>query len=440
MPVTGLVRLPAGVTEIAAEIRLPDGAHDLTIEGASSIGPSRFGPSRGERTTLRVAANFHGRAIFTCHGCRHIRFAKFSIDGNRGALEKPLPMAPSGDTFATFYSDNGILVDETNGLSVEDVHFANITNFAILANHSSNINIDRVSVADSGSHNVKGRNNTSGGILFEEGTDSFTVTGSEFHNILGNGVWTHSRSGSPRNRAGKIAGNRFFDIGRDAIQIGHATEVRVEQNTGRRIGYPVEAIDVENNATPVGIDTSGNVDKSVYTGNRFEELDGKCIDLDGFHDGEVTHNVCVNKGTPESYPFGHFGIVVNNWNPEMKSEHITIADNTIDGAKFGGLFLIGSDHVVVRNHFLNLNEAHCNENAAKFGCVAIQGEPDVLRAGIYLGRIAAEWAQKRADASRGHIIRDNVITGYKMSERCIMTAPGVSLKESTIENNHCADQ
>lgn len=427
LPATGLVRLPAGVTDVQSEIRLPDGAHDLTISGS-------------EHTTLRAAANFRGRAIFSCHGCRGVHFKDFSIDGNRAALEKPRPLAPSGDSFAGFYPDNGILVEQTDGLSVERVGFVNITNFAILVNHSSNVLVDHVSVSDSGSRNAKGRNNTSGGILFEEGADNFIITSSEFRNILGNGVWTHSRITAPRNRAGKILDNRFSDIGRDAIQVGHATEVRVEGNSGKRIGYPVDAIDIENGATPVAIDTSGNVDKSVYTNNKFEELDGKCIDLDGFHDGEVTHNVCVNKGTPESYPFGHFGIVVNNWNPDMKSEHITISDNTIDGAKYGGLFLLGSNHVVVRNRFLNVNLAHCNENKAKFGCVGIQGEPDVLQAGIYLGRIAAEWAQKRGDASRDDVIRDNVITGYKMSERCVMAAPGVSLKESTIENNRCADQ
>ena len=213
----------------------------------------------------------------------------------------------------------------------------------------------------------------------------------------------------------------------------------MQSNTGSRIGFPAEAVDIENGATPVGVDTSGDVDHTVYTQNRFEEVDGKCIDLDGFHEGEVTFNTCVNKQGPGDYPFGHFGIVVNNWNPDMRSEHITIADNTIDGAKFGGIFLIGSNHTVLRNKLLNLNLAHCNENRAKFGCVAIQGEPDVLQAGIYLGRIAAEWAQKRADASRGHVIRDNLITGYKMEERCILAAPGVDLKQSTIQDNICRD-
>ncbi len=427
IPSTGTFRLPTGVTEVSAEIRIPDGAHDLTIAG-------------GDHTVLRAAAGFQGRAILSCKGCQRIRFANFAIDGNRAALEKPLPLAPSGDAFATFYPDNGILLQETQGATVEHVDFTNITNFAILVNHSSDIVVDRVAVSHSGSRNAKGRNNTSGGILFEEGVDRFTVSDSDFRDILGNGVWTHSRITAPRNRSGRIVNNHFSDIGRDAIQVGHATEVRVEGNRGKRIGYPAQAVDIENGATPVAVDTSGNVDKTVYTNNYFEELDGKCIDLDGFHDGEVTHNTCINKGTAASYPFGHFGIVVNNWNPQMKSEHITIADNTIDGAKFGGLFLIGSHQVVEHNRFLNLNLAHCNENAAKFGCVAIQGEPDVLQSGIYLGRVAAEWAAKRADPAHDNLIEGNTISGWRMKTRCIQAAPGVKLAGNTVRENICRDE
>ena len=91
--------------------------------------------------------------------------------------------------------------------------------------------IDHVSVKDSGSLNAKGRNNTTGGILLEEGTDQFTVTDSVFGNIRGNAVWTHSRYMSPRNSRGKIANNQFFDIGRDAIQVGHATRVDVTRQS-----------------------------------------------------------------------------------------------------------------------------------------------------------------------------------------------------------------
>ena len=427
IPRTGRVVLPPGIVTVTREIRVPQGAHDLVI----------VGHPRG--STLRAAASFAGRAVIVCRGAKNVRLAGFAIDGARQLRGERTGLPPSNVAFSDFYKHNGILAESTEGLSIARVRFRRVWGFSVLVNASKRVKIENIDVIDSGSRNGKGRNNTTGGVLFEEGAEDFEVRGSKFIRVLGNGVWTHSNYGSPRNARGRIVQNQFEEIGRDAVQVGHATEVRVEANRGSRIGYPVDAVDIENGATPVGVDTSGNVDKSVYTQNRFDELNGKCIDLDGFHDGEVTLNVCTNKGAAADYPHGHFGIVVNNWNPDMKSEHIVIADNTIDGAKFGGLFLIGSEHRVERNRFLNLNRAQCNEQAAKFGCVAIQGEPDVLQAGIYLGRIAAEWAQKRADASRGHVIRDNVITGFKMSERCVMAAPGVSLKDSTVAGNRCED-
>src|SRR5205085_7152779 len=111
---------------------------------------------------------------------------------------------------------------------------------------SRDITIDHVRIESSGSRDANGRNNTTGGILFEEGTTDFRVTNSEFYDVRGNGVWTHSLYTSPRNARGVIEGNRFDTIGRDAIQIGHATEVRVLDNIGRRIGYPARIVD----ATP----------------------------------------------------------------------------------------------------------------------------------------------------------------------------------------------
>jgi hypothetical protein len=62
-------------------------------------------------------------------------------------------------------------------------------------------------------------------------------------------------------------------------------------------------VDVEGGGIPVAIDTAGNVDQTVYAGNRFEEVNGKCIDLDCFHHGEVSHNSCVNRGSgPNAAP------------------------------------------------------------------------------------------------------------------------------------------
>ena len=200
--------------------------------------------------------------------------------------------------------------------------------------------IDHVSVRDSGSRNAKGRNNTTGGILLEEGTEQFSVGDSTFSNIRGNGVWTHSRYMAPRNRNGKILRNQFSEIGRDAIQVGHAVGRRSgRQPRARASDSRWRSMDVENGGTPVGIDTAGNVDQSTYERNRFEEIDGKCIDLDGFHDGAVRGNTCINRRPPEDYPFGHFGIVFNNASIEMRSRNIVVEDNELDGMKFGGIFL-----------------------------------------------------------------------------------------------------
>jgi hypothetical protein len=421
-PATGTVRLPPGVTEISSEIRLPDGAHDLTVSGDG-------------HSTLRAASNFRGRAMFSCKGCLRIHFANFSMDGNRRALERPMPLPPTGKSFADFFPDNGILVEEADGFSVDHLDFAHIASFAIIVSHSRKVLLEHVSVQDSGSLNAKGRNNTTGGILLEEGTDEFTVADSVFRNIRGNAVWTHSRYLSPRNRRGKIAGNQFFDIGRDAIQVGHASQVEVAGNRGGRIGLAAQLVDVENGGTPVGIDTAGNVDQSVYEHNSFEEIDGKCIDLDGFHDGSVRGNTCVNRRPPEDYPYGNFAISINNASIEMQSKNILIEGNQISGMKFGAIFAMGEGHIIRNNRMTRLNTAHCNETHDKFGCLTLAGEPGFLESGIYLAK-----GGERPGPARNITIENNIISGYKMAAHCIESAPSVKLSDNTIRKNTCANE
>jgi hypothetical protein len=333
------------------------------------------------------------------------------------------------------FGDNGILIEDTDGLAIDHVDLANITNFAALISHSKNVAIDHVSVKDSGSRNAKGRNNTSGGILLEEGCERFSVADSSFRNIRGNGVWTHSRYLAPRNRAGKILRNEFREIGRDAIQVGHAIGVEVADNHGARIGFPADLVDVENAGTPVGVDTAGNVEQSSYERNTFEETDGKCIDLDGFHDGAVRGNTCINRRPPEDYPYGNFGISINNASIEMQSKNIMIEDNRLSGMKFGGIFALGEGHVIRNNRMTNLNTAHCNETHAKFGCLAILGEPGFLESGIYLAKGGA-----RPAPAHNITIENNIISGYKMAAHCIESAPSVKLSDNIIRNNTCTNE
>ena len=413
-----MVRLPSGTILLDAGIALPDGSHDLTITGDS--------------TTLRASDSFRGAAILSCHNCRNITIRSLSIDGNRARLERPIGLPPSGQTFASFYSNNGLLFTDVSEVTVENVSFREIPGFAILASNAHGVHIDHVEVFDGGSNSPKGHNNTTGGILLEEGATHFDVRRCVLHSIRGNGIWTHSRQ--VRNADGAIADNTIDEVGRDAIQVGHATRVQVAGNHGRRIGYPVTEIDVESLAIPVGIDTAGNVDASAYEGNRFDGVNGKCIDLDGFHDGTVSDNICSNPGRPEDYPWGQFGIVMNNSNPEMESRNVAIEHNSILGAKFGGIFVIGSGNIVRGNRLDRINLAHCPDDAARFGC-SWPAQPGVLESGIYLGSRG-----ERSAPARGNIVEDNMIHGWRMKTHCIGFAPGVRAADNTVRANECSDE
>ena len=383
----------------------------MVLHAEVAIGPhTEVRGSAG--TVLKAASDFQGRAVIVVTG-DDVLLRDFAVDGNRAALEVRAGLPAYDTPFVRFTKGNGVLADGASHLRIQDVRFRNIAGFAVLASRARGVAIDEVSVSDSGGRNAAGRNNTTGGILLEEGTSDFSVTHSEFRNLRGNGVWTHSLYTSPRNARGLLAWNRFENIGRDALQAGHATEVRVEGNYGVRIGYPAEDVD----AIPVGIDTAGNVDRSSYAGNQFFEISGKCIDLDGFHDGEVRGNVCVHSG--------NYAIVMNNTNPDMQSERVRIEENLIDGARYGGIFVIGNENVVVRNRLLHLNTARC-------GCVYLAEEPEMLLSGIYLGQRA-----ERPAPARGNVVEDNTITGFRMDRHCVGRAPSIGPDWNTVRGNQC---
>ncbi|MFN7993912.1 MAG: right-handed parallel beta-helix repeat-containing protein [Bryobacteraceae bacterium] len=417
---TGVVELPAGALTLHRELTLPAGAHDLEIRGNAA------------GSTLQAASDFQGRALLVAEGGKALKFRNFSIDGNRAALEKRIGLPPADVPFARFYPNNGILVEHSSQVTVENIYFSHVSNLALLVNASSVVRITGVRVEDSGSLNPAGKNNATGGILLEEGTTDFTVRDCELRRIRGNAIWTHSNYGSPRNADGTIEHNQVEVVARDAIQVGHATRVRVEQNTGARIGYPVELVDILAYAVPVALDTAGNVDRSVYRGNQFDEIDGQCIDLDGFHDGEVRDNSCVSRKGFDEYPYAQYGIVFGNSNPDAKPENVTVAGNVIDGAGYGGLFLIGSRHMVTGNRFVNLNRNKCTGDMTQVRCNYAAEQPDLLRSCIYLAHGAARPAE-----TIGNRIAQNEISGFGADRWCITAAPGVKLAANQITGNRC---
>jgi hypothetical protein len=125
---------------------------------------------------------------------------------------------------------------------------------------------------------------------------------------------------------------------------------------------------------------------------------------------------------------------MNNTNPDMQSRNIRITGNTVDGMRFGAIFIIGSGHTVSGNHLMHLNLAHCND-PGPIDCGAVPNQPDILRTGIYLGAGA-----ERPDAAKGNVVEGNEISGYGMSRHCIGAAPGVSLTANTVSKNECSDE
>jgi hypothetical protein len=420
----GVFTLPPGVTTLKHGIVI-ENSDSLTVQGAPT------------GSTLRAADNFYGTALLTFRHAHNLSLTNFTVDGNRARVARPHGLPPSNFTFAMFEMGNGIAIEDADQLRATRLIIREIAGYALLVTRGRNVTLDGLSVSDSGSRNDNHRNNATGGVLLEDGTTDFTVTGCRFERIIGNALWTHSRLDAPRNARGLIRSNTFDTIGRDAIQIGHATDVRVLENRGMKIGYPFDAVDVEGGGVPVGVDTSGNVDQSLYSRNTFDEVNGKCFDLDGFHHSEVSFNTCRNRGGAADYPSGHYGIVFNNNNPQMRSEEVSIHDNTFTGMKYGAVFVLGSRHHIFRNQFLGVNRAGCPESHSKYQCLYFAGQPDILSAGIYLGESAASWS--RHEPASGNVIEDNVITGYGMTRRCIASAPAVLQGSNTVQRNQCKD-
>ena len=411
----GVVQLAAGVIEVDKPVMVASG---VEIRGNS------------KGSTIVMSARFQGKALLAIDGVGGVRLTSFRIKGNRADMRSDKGLPPDDVPFADFYGDNGVLIRRCKDVSLTGIEFTRIRSFAVLANASAGLKLSGVRVEDSGTLGPKGVNNTTGGVLFEEGASSFEVRGSTFLRIAGNAIWTHSNYKSPRNADGLIIGNTITEVARDAIQAGHATRIRVEKNRGSAIGYPVAHVDPY--ANPVAVDTAGDVDKSIYIDNHFAEINGHCIDLDGFHDGEVRGNTCVNRKAIEAYPHLHGGIVMGNNNIDMTSEKVTIAGNTVEGFAYGGLFLIGSGHVVENNRFLDINRAHCTGDMTRARCNYAPEQPGLLRSGIYLGGNGGRPAK-----TEGNVIRGNVITGFGMDRWCVEAGPGVDLAKSTLAGNRC---
>ncbi len=418
-----LVELPAGELHLDRPLSIPAGSKNIVIRGNAA------------GSTLVLDPGFKGTAAIVADRASNLTLSGFSIIGNRAEMKSEWYLPLQEAAFADYYTANGIVVRNSAAVTIRGISFSRIRAFPVIIDATSKSLIDSVTIEDSGTLNSAGYNNTTGGILLEEGSSEFEVRDSIIRRVAGNAIWTHSYARSPRQADGAIRRNLIQTVARDAIQVGHATRVRVEKNRGSSIGFPVEQVDFPGYATPVAIDTAGNVDQTVYTGNEFTDVAGQCFNLDGFHDGEVTGNSCVNNPAVAAQWLGlHFGISFGNHDPGMTSANVAIAHNTIDGFAYGALFLVGDHNRVEDNRFLNVNLSKCGTKPVPAKCAALPDEPDALRSGIYLSDNAG-----RPAITRDNTIRNNFITGFGIAQHCIGAKPGVSLKTDTMSGNSCKD-
>jgi hypothetical protein len=390
---------------------------------------------RGHKSGSRLVmkSGFRGSAAVVIEGVSNVTLSGFEIAGDRTSLSSPWHLPLREAAFADYYPANGILIRRSSKVTVRDVKISRVRTFAVLVNASNEVRLQTLRIAQSGTLNPAGRNNTTGGILFEEGCAGFEVADSTIENITGNAIWTHSYARSRRQRDGIIRGNTITTVGRDAIQVGHATNVQVTENHGSEIGFPAEWVDVENHGVGVALDTAGNVDHSTYAGNQFTDVNGQCIDLDGFHHGSVTGNSCINKKPLEAYPASHYGIVFGNNDPAATSTAIVVSNNVLEGFGYGALFLVGTGNTIENNRFTSMNRAHCGAEPVTARCnYALTEQPDLLRSGIYLAANGGRPAE-----TKNNVIRGNTITGFGMDHHCIAAAPGVELRVNQIAGNTC---
>ncbi|MCU0226481.1 MAG: right-handed parallel beta-helix repeat-containing protein [Bryobacterales bacterium] len=207
-----------------------------------------------------------------------------------------------------------------------------------------------------------------------------TVEDCLFERLSGHAFWGHGYGFQTLNQDILVRRNRFVEIGMDAVLIANATNATVEGNQFHRIGYvaagkpddlrpawyPGLREDGADNIPAVAIDTSGLVRHSAYRNNSMVNVNGHCIDLDGFTQGAVTGNLMRVSGREDAFAYtndhveefgghrqGNFtkGINLSNTAAAAPTEDVRIEGNTL--INMGGFAIALNDSqrcVVANNH------------------------------------------------------------------------------------------
>jgi len=295
----GVVRLRAGTWEIGHPVVIPASKRNLRIIGAGAV--------------LKRAAAVAEVLDIASEGTT---LEDLVIDGAQTSTTKlvyrdrdPMdPLLANGSSIriepgAKHITLRGLEIRRTQGYAVlSDARAADVEDVTIDSGtiRDSVEYTDVSTAAEKSDARETGYGSWGGGVHFQAGTTAHVkalrIMNSHFENIYGHAIWGHSNFVENLSEDVEVAGNTFRDIGLDAVQFGCVRDGLVERNHIRRIGYVAGAPKYRwadgQNYCGVGIDTAGWSSRCKYRGNTILNVNGPCIDLDGFSDGEVSNNTC----------------------------------------------------------------------------------------------------------------------------------------------------
>ena len=278
---------------------------------------------------------------------------------------------------------------------------------------------------------------------------ALTIEDSTFTRMAGHAIWGHGYGFHTLNEEVTVRRNRFTDIGLDAVLIGNVRRAVVEQNSFHRIGfvsfpadevarpawYPGLRDDGADNIPAVAIDSSGLVLNSVYRGNTMLNVNGNCIDLDGFTRGEVVENTMRVSGREDAWNYandlvaefgGHRqgnltkGINLSNTSGAAPTERVRIAGNTI--INLGGFAIALND-----SQRCSVEENHIRHYGHDYGPIILSNS---LR------------DPREQHISSENVIRDNYIHFY-LEAWCITEVDNLGggarpvVGPNAVYDNHC---
>jgi hypothetical protein len=347
----GVVRLGAGTWEIAHPVVIPASRRNLRIVGAGAV-------------LKRVAAVAEVLDIAS----EGVTLESLTIDGNQAGTTK-LVFTARDPMDSLLAAGSSVRIEPgSKRITLRGVEIRRTQGYAVLidarAADVEDVAIDSCFIRDSVQYThvgtpaekadtrETGYGSWGGGIHFQAGASAhvkgLSVVKSRFENIYGHAIWGHSNFVENLSEDVRVTGNTFRDIGLDAVQFGCVRNGLVEDNEMSRIGYiagvPKYRLANGDSYCGAGIDTAGWTTGCKYRRNTMLNVNGPCIDLDGFSGGEVSNNTCEVslKGDPlyakdrvaEFGPKGwnhswSKGINASNtWSPKG-AERVLIVGNTI---------------------------------------------------------------------------------------------------------------